>query len=185
LATVGGVATPGPSAISTPGQVGTGNPGVAIPSPVPTPSGNQTTSGGIGQLQNLNDATLVFNNSLVTTALPVPPLLAVPPTPLFVPAGGFGGRGASAALSSLVGLNASEPLSVSSLSAYIAVRSASSASVPGTTAPRVNTFSRYPESPDDEERRRIMEAVWTVLEMDPVGQAVAVAGTMELVSDPW
>src|SRR5262245_31135833 len=61
-AATSGLPVTGPSATLAPGQVAAPTPGTAIPSPVPPRSGNQTSSAGFAQLQNVNDATLFFNN---------------------------------------------------------------------------------------------------------------------------
>jgi hypothetical protein len=182
-----GLSAQGRSAILTPGQLASANPGVAISSPTPTPSGNQTASGGPAQLQNLNDATLFYNSSLATLAPPLP-LPSIPPSTLFPPlnVSAFGSLVQSAALSSLGTVNQGQPVSVSSLSAYITVLSAASASVPTTSfSPRVGFFSRYPSSEETPEELAMLvalDSVWAISDFNPVSQTAAWQGLRSLVS---
>ena len=173
----------------SPGQVATSNPGVTIPSPAPTRSGNQTSAAGAAQLQNVNDATLFFNNTLVTLAPPAPLPLPPPSTSLFLPtinAGALGSPAPSAALSSLGTLNASQPLYASSFAAFIAVRSAASASVPGSMfTGGGGSSSRYPTGEETQEEtvnRVALDYVWSVAGSGLFSQAAPLEGLINLVS---
>jgi hypothetical protein len=101
--------------------------------------------------QSATNAALLFNNSIATLWTPPVTLPPAPVTLLPYNYSVFGASNSSAQLSSLGVVDASQPLSVSSLSAQIKVRSASSATIPAQPyVPLTEPQSFFPVSADEE-----------------------------------